>query len=87
MPVSDMRRMVKYNSKAYFQQDFPDFAFDCFILPPPAGKRQPKRSNPIKSAVSWLVAKKQYLEALQAPAKNAGYVADQVARIVGTVNS
>src|SRR4030095_10108293 len=25
MPLNDMRLMLKYNSKTYFQQDFPDF--------------------------------------------------------------
>src|SRR2546423_11356188 len=27
MPLSDMRLMLRYNSKTYFQQEFPDHAF------------------------------------------------------------
>jgi len=30
--VSDMRLMLKYNAKAYLQQDFSDYAFDCQTL-------------------------------------------------------
>ncbi|MCI0536969.1 MAG: pilus assembly protein PilM [Verrucomicrobiales bacterium] len=89
MPVHDMRLMIKYNSKTYFQQDFPDFSFDCFILPPPAGKSPADTLKPNqKCRVLVGGAKKQHLEALQAAAKNAGCVADQVTLgIVGTVNA
>jgi len=89
MPLTDMRLMLKYNSKAYFQQDFPDFAFDCFILPPPAGKSptEPLKPNQ-KCRVLVGGAKRQFLEAIQAAAKNAGLVADQVTLgIIGTVNA
>jgi len=89
MPVNDMRLMLKYNSKTYFQQDFPDFTFDCFILPPPPGK-SPAETLKANQKCRVLVggAKKQFLEALQAAAKNAGCVADQVTLgIVGTVNA
>jgi type IV pilus assembly protein PilM len=34
VPVSDMRSMLKFNSKSYLQQDLTDCSFDCHILPP-----------------------------------------------------
>jgi type IV pilus assembly protein PilM len=89
MPVNDMRLMLKYNSKTYFQQDFPDFTFDCFILPPPPGKSPAESLKPNqKCRVLVGGAKRQFLEALQAAAKIAGCVADQVTLgIIGTMNA
>src|SRR5438046_1780090 len=34
VPVSDMRIMLKFNSKNYLQQDLPDHVFDCYAVPP-----------------------------------------------------
>jgi len=78
VPVADMRIMLKYNSKNYLQQDLPDYVYDCYILPsqvaaaPDAGKPNQK----------WKVlvggAKKHLLDELQAAAKIAGLVPDQI---------
>jgi len=79
VPLSEMRQMLKYNAKAYFQQDFPDYAFDCFILPPPAGKNPAEVLKPNqKCRVLVGGAKRQLLEAMQAAAKNAGFVAEEI---------
>jgi len=37
VPLSDMRSMLKFNSKSYLQQDLTDCAFDCHVLPPRMG--------------------------------------------------
>src|SRR5438093_4212176 len=89
MPLSDMRLMLKYNSKAYFQQEFPEHAFDCYILPPPPGKSPAEALRPNqKCRVLVAGAKRQLLEALQAAAKNAGLVTEQITPgIIGTVNA
>lgn len=87
-PVADMRLMLKYNSKSYLQQDFPDHIFDCFILPP---RRGASTSEPLKNQKCRVLvggAKKQFLESLQTATKNAGLVADQVSpSLIGTVNA
>jgi Tfp pilus assembly PilM family ATPase len=32
VPVSDLRQMLKYNTKNYLQQDYPDHVFDCHYV-------------------------------------------------------
>ena len=39
IPVDDMRQALKISSKNYLQQDLPNHVFDCFIIPPRAGRR------------------------------------------------
>src|SRR5476649_536602 len=34
IPVDEMRMVLRNNSKAYLQQDLPNYAFDCYIFPP-----------------------------------------------------
>ncbi len=49
MPTTEMRQMLKFNSKNYLQQDLKDYIFDCFIVPPrgrPTGLRLPKPVSP-----------------------------------------
>lgn len=88
LPVSDLRQMLKFNSKAYFQQDYPDYAFDCFILPPTAKSASEAGKADKKSRVLVGGAKKQLIETLLAAAKCGGLAADFVTTgIVGTVNS
>ncbi|HEY6226586.1 MAG TPA: hypothetical protein VI282_05630 [Verrucomicrobiae bacterium] len=33
IPISDARMMLKFNSKNYLQQDFPEHTFDLHLLP------------------------------------------------------
>jgi len=77
VPASDMRTMLKFGSKNYLQQDFPDHLFDCHIakLNMDAGK-DAKGSPKCKVIVGG--AKRQYLEDLQTAAKHAGLVADVI---------
>jgi type IV pilus assembly protein PilM len=34
IPLDEMRQILKVNHKTYLQQDLPNHAFDCYILPP-----------------------------------------------------
>lgn len=34
IPIDEMRQILKVNHKGYLQQDLPNHAFDCYILPP-----------------------------------------------------
>jgi type IV pilus assembly protein PilM len=88
LPVSEMRLMLKFNTKTYLQQELPDHTFDCFILP---AKQQPK-TEPAKGVAKFKVwvggAKNQFISDLQKAAKLAGLLPDQVTlNALGPVNS
>jgi type IV pilus assembly protein PilM len=85
MPVSDIRQMLKFNSKTYLQQDLSDHVFDCYCLP----LSQTKVSNADKSSEARASAtpkmrvmvggaKRQIVDNLAAAVKNAGLIADTV---------
>ncbi|MFO1500677.1 MAG: pilus assembly protein PilM [Verrucomicrobiota bacterium] len=88
-PVGDLRQMLKLNSKNYLQQDLPDYVFDCYILPPRAGTKPVDVIKPNqKCKVLVGGAKKQFLELLQASAKEASLTVDQVAPgLMATANA
>ena len=76
--VSDMRLMLKYNSKSYLQQDLNDYVFDCQTIGlGPNGNGENVKSNQ-KARVLVGGARKHTLDHLQAAAKHAGLVLDQV---------
>lgn len=78
VPVSDMRQMLRLNTKNHLQQDLPDHAFDCCILPPRADapKPEPGKGNRFKV---WVGATpNNVLMRLQASIKQAGLEPDQV---------
>ena len=78
VPVNDMRLMLKYNSKSYLQQDLNDYVFDCQTIGlGPNGTGDNGKSNQ-KARVLVGGARKQTLDHLQAAAKHAGLVLDQV---------
>ena len=78
MPVSDMRLMLKYNSKAHLQQELPDYVFDCHTIGLSGGSPTETATRNQKARVLVGGAKKQTLEQLQAAARHAGLVLDQV---------
>ena len=89
VPVSDLRQMLKLNTKMYLQQDLPDYVFDCQILPPrvTAGGAEPPKSPP-KCRVVVGGAKRQYVLDLQTAIRAAGYVPDEIIPgSVGPVNA
>ncbi len=89
VPVEDMRLMLKLNSKAYLQQELPDYYFDCFILPPKAGGPPSDPGKAVQKCRTIVGgAKKQLVDDLQAAAKGAGLVAlEIVPNLIGAVNA
>lgn len=85
--VSDMRMMLKFNSKNYLQQELSDYIFDCFILPP----RQTSDAKPSPQAKLRVLvggAKRQHLEDLQSATRMAGLAAFQIVpSLVGPANA
>lgn len=78
IPVNDLRMMLKYNAKAYLQQDLPDHVFDAHILsavePKPVEGTKPQ----LKARVLVGAAKRQLIEHLQTAAKYAGLIVDEI---------
>jgi type IV pilus assembly protein PilM len=93
MPVDDLRRMLKFNSKAYLQQELTDYVFDCQYVTSmsPAKAADGAKSaapSPQKCRVAVGGVRRQLLDDVQAAFKAAGLVADQVVPgVVGPVNA
>ena len=91
IPVSDMRQVIKMNTKNYLQQDLPGHVFDCFIIPPRAPKAgEEKKSKPTVQKFRVLVAgaRRQLTDAVLAAARSAGLVAENlVPGLVGPMNA
>ena len=88
LPVGDMRIMLKFNSKNYLQQDLPDHVFDCFIIPPRASAKQEPLKAGQKCTVLVGAARRQLIEDLQAAAKAAGLVPEQIVpSLIGLPNA
>jgi type IV pilus assembly protein PilM len=93
MPVADLRRMLKFNSKTYLQQELNDYVFDCqyVVATAPAGKSAEGAKsvpNAQKQRVVVGGTRRQTLEDLQAAFKTAGLVPDQVVLgALGPVNA
>lgn len=92
MPVSDMRQVLKNNTKNYLQQDLPGHVFDCFIIPPrqvakPAEKAKLGAPNS-KYRVLVAGAKKQLLDDMQVAIKGTGLQAEYIVPgLFGPVNA
>lgn len=92
MPVSEMRQMLKLNTKAYLQQDLPGYIYDCFIIPPkqaakPASDKG-KSENVGKAKVVIAGAKKTVVDDLQAAVKAAGLIPSNIVpSLIGPVNA
>jgi type IV pilus assembly protein PilM len=79
VPVSDMRLMLKYNPKAYLQQELNDYIFDCHSI----GVVEPGGDSPAKTATAKarvLVggARRQTLDQLQEAGKLAGLMIEEI---------
>jgi type IV pilus assembly protein PilM len=97
MPLSDMRQMMRLNSKTYLQQDYPDHVFDCALIlsrapaghpangksaPPPAPSGTPKQKILVGGT------KRQTLDDLKTACRVAGVVVHQVSPgVLGPVNA
>lgn len=93
MPVSEMRQILKMNTKAYLQQELPGYIFDCYIVPPKdAGQKgaEKGKGNSYSGKAKVLVAgaKKSFVDDLQTAIKAAGLIPDFVIpSLVGPVNA
>jgi type IV pilus assembly protein PilM len=92
MPVSDMRQMLKFNSKTYLQQELPDHVFDCSVLATPQLVSPPAGGKPAsgiqKQRVAVGGARKQVVDDLQAAVRTAGLVPDVfVPGVIGPINA
>lgn len=88
VPVSDMRLMLKYNPKAYLQQELNDYIFDCHSIGviQPSGDAQAKTATKAKVLVGG--AKKQTLDQLQEAGKLAGLIIEEVVpNLICTANA
>jgi type IV pilus assembly protein PilM len=93
MPVADLRRMLKFNSKSYLQQELNDFVFDCqYVLPTSQAAKGGDGTKFVASAQKHKVAvggvRRQLIEDVQAAFKAAGLVPDMVVPgVIGPVNA
>lgn len=92
MPLSDMRQVLKNNSKNYLQQELSGHVFDCFIIPRSSTQSstpdKPKAPGSPKNRVLVAGAKGQVLEDVQAAVRSAGLVPDHVVPgLIGPVNA
>ncbi len=92
MPVSDMRQVLKNNSKNYLHQDLPGHVFDCFIFPPRASEKTSEKpkvgSNGVKYKVLVAGARKQLVDEIQNAVRATGLTADRVVpALIGPVNA
>jgi type IV pilus assembly protein PilM len=89
MPLPDMRQMLKFNSKNYLQQDMRDYVFDCFIVPPKTqGQPEAGKGGVVKYKVWVGGTKREVLVTLEAAAREAGLIPDQVTlSVLGPINA
>ncbi len=88
MPVADLRRMLKFSSKSYLQQELTDHVFDCQFSTSLAqtGKGAPAIGQKQKVMVGGV--RKQTLDDVQTAIKTAGLIPDHVLPgAVGPVNA
>jgi type IV pilus assembly protein PilM len=94
IPVSEMRMVLKNNSRAYLQQDLPNYVFDCYIFPPRQenGKsaEAPRTGTGAIPKLKVLAAgaKQTALNDFQTAIKNAGLTPDCIVPgLIGPANA
>lgn len=93
MPTSDMRQILKNNSRNYLQQDLPNHTFDCFIIPPRLDKSPDKSKKPPtqgipKFRVLVAGARSQFIDEMQVAVKSTGLIPDHIVPgLIGPVNA
>jgi len=88
VPASEMRALLKFNAKAYLQQDLPDHVFDCYVLPSaPSAKPEPNRPGQ-RGKVLVAGAKRKTLDDLQAAARAVGLIPEAIVPgMIGPANA
>lgn len=96
VPISDMRQLLKMNSKAILQQDLPGYTYDFHIIPPKLAtqgasgekKAEPKQTGVTKLKVLVAAAKQQWLDDYQLAVNNAGLSAEAIIPgLIGPLNA
>jgi type IV pilus assembly protein PilM len=89
MPVTEMRQMLKFNSKTHLQQDLRDYVFDCYIVPPNAHKpSEPTKAGVVKYKVWVGGTRREMLMNLESSVKAAGLTANNVTLgLLGPINA
>jgi type IV pilus assembly protein PilM len=94
IPLDEMRQILKVNHKGYLQQDLPNHAFDCYIIPP--RQLAPEKSadtgrtggSAPKFKVLVAAAKQQLVTDFMQAASHAGLTADcLVPGLIGPMNT
>ena len=89
IPLDEMRQILKVNHKSYLQQELPNHAFDCYIIPPRSTTDAARSAGPVpKLKVLAAAAKQQLLDDFLKAANIAGLNADcLVPGLVGPINA
>src|ERR1022692_114332 len=91
MPADEMRMVLKLNSRAYLQQDLPNYVFDCDTggVRAPAKNGSPKNAaNGHKQKILMAGSKKQLVDDFVAGTKAAGLTPDYIVPgVVAPVNA
>ncbi len=75
--TSDMRKMVRLNAKSYFQQDLPDYAFDCYAAAASGETASSGKAN-VKMRAVIGAASQSFLTELETAANEAGLILEAV---------
>jgi type IV pilus assembly protein PilM len=93
IPVNEMRMVLKNNSKAYMQQDLPNYVFDCYIFPPRQENGKAVETSKTDGTVPKLKvlatgARQSVLNDYQLAIKNAGLTPDCIVPgLIGPANA
>jgi type IV pilus assembly protein PilM len=88
IPLDEMRQVLKMNHKNYLQQDLPNHAFDCYIIPPRLDKNDAPRSGVPKLKVLAAASKQQLVNDFIRAAAAAGLTAEcMVPALFGPINT
>src|ERR1051325_6699477 len=91
MPLSDMRQLLKFNTKNYLQQDLPDHVFDCSVIVARTATGEKETAKPAAGQKQKLIVgggKRQLVDDVAAAMRSAGLNAAQIfPGLVGPVNA
>ncbi|HZM05885.1 MAG TPA: pilus assembly protein PilM [Candidatus Saccharimonadales bacterium] len=88
LPLTEMRQMLRFNSKNYLQQDLRDYIFDCYIVPPRQRSAEVAKPGMAKYKVWVGGTRRETLLTLESAVKEAGLIPDQVTlTILGPINA
>jgi type IV pilus assembly protein PilM len=88
IPLDEMRQVLKINHKNYLQQDLPNYAFDCYIVPPRLDKDAARPNGVPKLKVLAVAAKQQLVSDYMRAISAAGLTAEcMVPGLIGPINT